>query len=304
MFKRNYNYASQAFSNLSTALNSIDNNNKIASNADKAKNELKLYYQTFIKIHDAIIELKKSAVKLNRYQLQISNIASEISAEIEYEYKRHNQLTQTLVQQTKLELLITIFIAIILNLILIFVVLQKIISPIFHDMQCLSNLDGLTGIANRRRFDISIQKETERTKREHQALSLIMCDVDFFKDYNDIYGHQKGDECLQKIAHAINKACKRPGDLATRYGGEEFAIILPNTISGTAMQIAKNIKADIDALRIPHKGSSVSPFVTISMGISSIINQNITAEEIILRADNALYSAKGAGRNTIIQLGS
>lgn len=301
MFKRNYEYALVSFANLSKTLYAIDNNNQIALSADKAKAELKIYYHTFIRIHDANLELKKSALRLNRYQLDIGKIASEISAEIEYEYIKHNHLTQALVQQTKIELLITIFVAIIFNLLLIFVVLQKIISPIFHDMQCLTNLDGLTAIANRRRFDICLQKETERTKREHQALSLIMCDVDFFKNYNDIYGHQKGDECLQRIAQTINNACKRPGDLAARYGGEEFAVILPNTISGTAIQIAKNIKTDIEALKIPHNDSSIGPFITVSVGVTTIINQDISVEDLILQADTALYEAKKTGRNTIVQ---
>tara|TARA_R110001583_G_scaffold22377_7_gene84025 strand:- start:27072 stop:28601 length:1530 start_codon:yes stop_codon:yes gene_type:complete len=300
MFKNNYNYASQAFSDLSNALNSIERNNYIALNADKAKAELKIYFQTFVDIHTANIELIASSRKLHSYQLQISDIGSKISAEIEYEYKKHNEFTQQLVQQTKIELLVTIFIAILLNLLLIFIVLQKIISPIFHDMRNLSNLDGLTGIANRRRFDTCLQNENQRTKREQQALSLIMCDVDYFKGYNDIYGHQMGDTCLQKIATTIENTCKRPGDLVARYGGEEFAIILPNTISGTAMQVAKNIKSNIEALKIPHNTSSVSPFITISMGITTIIGEDISVETLILRADTALYRAKKNGRNCIV----
>lgn len=179
--------------------------------------------------------------------------------------------------------------------------LQKQLEKANNELQQLSNLDGLTKIANRRRFDICIQQEGERAKREQLPLSLIMCDVDYFKIYNDTFGHQMGDTCLQNIANVLNNACQRPGDLAARYGGEEFAIILPNTTPEGAISIANSINQTLKSLRIEHQASLVSEFVTISMGIATMQpNDKLSTKRLILNADKALYQAKKRGRNCIV----
>ncbi|MGK7946018.1 MAG: diguanylate cyclase [Microcystaceae cyanobacterium] len=170
-----------------------------------------------------------------------------------------------------------------------------------QELKRLANLDGLTKIANRRAFDHFLEKEWKRGAREKQTLSLILIDVDLFKAYNDHYGHHKGDDCLIKIAQLLEHCTRRPADLAARYGGEEFAIILPNTSLDGAMQLAKSIQEQLRQLSIIHSPSPVSDYVTLSIGISSLIPQhNINAKTLIAISDQALYQAKSQGRNCII----
>jgi diguanylate cyclase (GGDEF)-like protein len=165
-------------------------------------------------------------------------------------------------------------------------------------LQRLATLDSLTQVANRRRFDEYLQQSWQRLMREQQPLSLILCDIDYFKRYNDTYGHQAGDECLKQVAQAISHSLKRPDDLAARYGGEEFAAILPNTPIEGAIQVAETISFQVQQLEIPHQRSSISDRVTLSLGISGLIPQpNNSIEILIANADRALYQAKERGRN-------
>lgn len=160
--------------------------------------------------------------------------------------------------------------------------------------------DGLTGIHNRRYFDEVLTTEWKRTKREKSPLSLIMLDIDFFKKYNDSYGHQAGDECLKQVADTISSTLRRPADLIARYGGEEFVIILPNVEEKRAVQLSEKIRTEILALEIEHKLSSISPFVTASLGVASIVPcSNSSHENLLHSADKALYNAKLRGRNCV-----
>ncbi len=164
----------------------------------------------------------------------------------------------------------------------------------------LANMDGLTGIANRLYFNRILAKEWQRGQREKQPLSLILADVDFFKNYNDYYGHQAGDECLTKVAQMLKNLVKRPGDLVARYGGEEFVIILGNTDSNGAIKVGELIISELDKLKIPHGDSKVKDYVTISLGIATIIPTTaIPFHTIIKNADHALYEAKKSGRNCL-----
>jgi diguanylate cyclase (GGDEF)-like protein len=166
------------------------------------------------------------------------------------------------------------------------------------ELKELAYLDGLTQIANRRRFDDQLIQEWHRMKREQLPLSLILCDVDYFKQYNDTYGHQNGDECLRHLAKAIAAAGRRSTDLVARYGGEEFVILLPNTPLAGAQEVATMIQSNIRDLQLPHQNSAVSKYVTASFGITSIIpNDNNDAEQLLLRVDKALYFAKRSGRD-------
>ncbi|WP_016949975.1 diguanylate cyclase domain-containing protein [Anabaena sp. PCC 7108] len=167
------------------------------------------------------------------------------------------------------------------------------------ELRRLVNLDGLTEIANRRCFDAVINLEWQRLQREKMPLSLILCDLDYFKSYNDCYGHPAGDECLRQVAQAIARTCKRPADLVARYGGEEFAILLPNTPLEGAVNFAQQIQQQIANLCIPHNNSSVSNYVTLSMGIASIVPvPDYSPAYLIKNADISLYAAKNQGRNT------
>ena len=178
-----------------------------------------------------------------------------------------------------------------------------------RQLEELSQTDALTHIANRRRFDRGLQQQWQLGQREKQPLSLIMFDVDYFKLYNDCYGHQMGDDCLFKLAQASQQAVCRPTDLVARYGGEEFAIVLPNTNQEGAITIAKRLQSKIGALAIPHQRSIVSNFVTISIGIASLIpsserspteSEKLLPETLVAQADQALYTAKQQGRNRYV----
>ena len=170
-----------------------------------------------------------------------------------------------------------------------------------QELQRLATLDGLTHIANRRQFDSYLNDEWKRALREGTPISIILCDVDFFKLYNDTYGHQAGDSCLQKIATALTRCAKRSADLVARYGGEEFALILPNTDAIGATKVADRIGKEVKALKLPHAKSRVSEYVTVSLGIAcSIPRGNALLVEAIALADKALYRAKEMGRDRSI----
>jgi two-component system chemotaxis family response regulator WspR len=166
------------------------------------------------------------------------------------------------------------------------------------ELQRLSSLDGLTGIANRRRFDEYLEQEWLRAARVNKAISLILTDIDHFKTYNDNYGHQGGDEVLRQVAQALEAGIRRPGDLAARYGGEEFAIVLPDTDPEGAVQVADKLRHAVESLNIPHAHSSAADHVTISMGIATIFpREGGLAAALIEAADQGLYEAKKGGRN-------
>ena len=165
-------------------------------------------------------------------------------------------------------------------------------------LKYLSITDGLTELSNRRHFDEVLQNEFNRLSRLCHPLSLIMLDVDFFKKFNDNYGHISGDGCLKKVAQVIRDSLQRSSDFAARYGGEEFACILPNTDSEGAIKIANKIRLTIERLNIPHCGSLISNRVTVSLGVLTVLGYTKTSpHEIIARADAQLYRAKETGRN-------
>lgn len=165
----------------------------------------------------------------------------------------------------------------------------------------LSLVDGLTKIANRRQFDIILDKELRRCARQKVELSLIMIDIDYFKNYNDHFGHLAGDECLRLIAAAVARNVRRPADLAARYGGEEFAVILPETSLQGAALIAEGIRNEIFELNVPHETSGDPGRVTVSAGVACLTPAHDTeSTELIGKADKALYLAKNNGRNRVV----
>ena len=167
-----------------------------------------------------------------------------------------------------------------------------------QELRRLANSDGLTQLANRRSFDEYLDKEWRRARRQQSPLSLILADVDFFKCYNDFYGHLAGDRCLQQVAAVLRQTVKRSADLAARYGGEEFAILLPNTEETGATLVAAEIQTNIKALQIPHAQSSIADCVTVSLGIACLVpGSDMVPTFLIAAADKALYQAKMAGRD-------
>ncbi len=169
------------------------------------------------------------------------------------------------------------------------------------ELEKLVNLDGLTQIANRRCFDDRLRIEWQRLSREQQPMSLLLIDIDYFKRYNDCYGHQTGDECLKTIAQALEKTLCRPADLLARYGGEEFVVILPNTDLNGAIIVAEQLRSAIAKLEIPHHHSDIGKVVTASVGITSLIPSPEQEPSILIaQADVALYRAKQKGRNQAV----
>ena len=169
------------------------------------------------------------------------------------------------------------------------------------NLQQMSFIDGLTGVANRRGFDEVLQNEWNYGVLTQRPLSLVFIDIDYFKNYNDTYGHLMGDECLKQVASSLNNLFMRSRDIFARYGGEEFAAILPNTDMQGAMVVAERIRTEIETLMIPHASSAVNKYVTISLGVASIIPRGGGSPIILVtEADTALYHAKHEGRNRVV----
>ncbi|MBL1275272.1 MAG: diguanylate cyclase [Ectothiorhodospiraceae bacterium] len=169
------------------------------------------------------------------------------------------------------------------------------------ELQKLSSLDGLTGIANRRRFDEFVNIECLRSARENTSLSLILIDIDFFKPYNDNYGHLAGDACLRQVATALDEVVHRPADLVARYGGEEFVVVLPNTNLDGAVRLSEILCQKIRSLKLPHSHSSVADHVTISIGVTNrVACEGASPADLIKLADEALYDAKESGRDRYV----
>ncbi|MGE8187580.1 diguanylate cyclase domain-containing protein [Pseudomonas sp. NPDC086278] len=167
-------------------------------------------------------------------------------------------------------------------------------------LQRLMNSDGLTGLSNRRHFDEHLELEWRRSLRDQTQLSLLMIDVDYFKSFNDSFGHLEGDEALRKVASAIRDACARPSDLPARYGGEEFALVLPNTSPGGARLVAEKLRQAVAALKIAHIAPTEGSSLTVSIGLSTVIpQQGSDCRQLISAADKGLYLAKNNGRNQV-----
>ncbi|MCG9082921.1 diguanylate cyclase [Laribacter hongkongensis] len=169
-------------------------------------------------------------------------------------------------------------------------------------LEKLSRMDGLTGIANRRTFDLTLKQEWRRAQRRQRPLSLVMLDVDHFKSYNDGYGHLAGDEVLITLARILAQQARRAGDLAARYGGEEFVLLLPDCLEPAARQVAENVRTALHEQVLPHHGSPWG-IVTVSLGVAGCVPQaGQTSTSLLQAADAALYQAKQAGRDSIRQV--
>jgi len=168
-------------------------------------------------------------------------------------------------------------------------------------MRARSFIDGLTGIANRRHFDVALARELRRAQRAGSNLALLLFDIDTFKAYNDHFGHQEGDACLVKVAQEIAGILKRPADMAARYGGEEFAAILPDTSPEQARAMAERIRAHIEGLKLPQAPVAHHDYVTLSVGVAAFDRARQNDEAALIEAaDQALYAAKDGGRNRVV----
>jgi len=177
---------------------------------------------------------------------------------------------------------------------------EKKLRAMNQTLRQLSLLDGLTDIPNRRYFDQVLDQEWKRAIRETNPLAAIMIDIDYFKLYNDTYGHQRGDTCLKRLAHVLRDSLVRSADFVARYGGEEFVAVLPNTKIEGALSVAEAMRTRVAGARIPHSSSKISDVVTVSIGVDSRIpNRTSEPAELIAAVDKALYKAKHEGRNQV-----
>jgi diguanylate cyclase (GGDEF)-like protein/PAS domain S-box-containing protein len=177
---------------------------------------------------------------------------------------------------------------------------QKLMA-LQKELEALSFKDGLTGVANRRMFDSILETEWAHARRNSQPLSLILIDIDYFKQYNDRYGHIQGDDCLRNVGQALNSAATRARDLVARFGGEEFALVLPETDAAAARKVAERCRSLIFKQQIPHEASAVSRILTVSLGVGTIIPRHEDQPLAFVEAvDRQLYQAKQDGRNRVV----
>lgn len=180
---------------------------------------------------------------------------------------------------------------------------ERLLREQAETLRNIAFIDSLTGIPNRRRMDEYLAEELKLVENEKSSLSVIILDIDYFKYYNDTYGHQNGDFCLQRVANALKSKLRKPTDMIARYGGEEFVVILPNTPLNGAQAVAENMREHIETLAIPHQNSKISQHVTISLGIASTnCCAELSEKDLLTRADQALYEAKNAGRNRAMSI--
>lgn len=184
--------------------------------------------------------------------------------------------------------------------------MQSELESANKELRRLTDFDALTGIANRRKLDEQLRKEWSRSVRTSTSLSVSLCDVDYFKKYNDRYGHQAGDRALCEVANALGHAIRRPGDLLARYGGEEFAFILPETDASGALTMLERAREEVIAKKIKHEGSKINDYISISAGVASIRptkqdDLETGIRQLLKKADIALYEAKAKGRNCVVE---
>lgn len=320
MFKNNYKYASKAFLELKAALESVNDNSHIGINADKANEELKVYYATFLKIRSASIAINQLSKKLDQHEHAVTQIASEIVSQIEAEYKDQNMITHNLINRTQVEMVVAVAIAILLSLGFILVVSWKVTAPLFQKMQreaeelktaknnaeiALAQLakakqkadrlaitDTLTGLNNRLKLDAEFNNELQRAQRFGNPFSIILLDLDKFKSVNDEFGHYVGDQVL-KESSGILLAHTRKTDIVGRWGGEEFLILCPETAMDGVFQLAENLRHVFEIHDFPEIGKQ-----TCSFGVTSY-REGDGIQTIMERADKALYEAKEKGRNCV-----
>ncbi|WP_051249665.1 GGDEF domain-containing protein [Maridesulfovibrio zosterae] len=320
MFKNNYRYACKAFLELKAALESVTDNSHIMVNVDKANEELKAYYEIFLKIRSASIDINGLSKKLDQHEHAVTQISSEIASRIEDEYKSQNIITHDLVHRAQVEMVGVVILAISLSLGLILVIFRTVTSPLFREMRreaeelkiaknnaetalaqlseakqkvdFLAITDTLTGLNNRLKLDDELNNQFQRAQRYGNSFSVILLDLDKFKSVNDIFGHYVGDQVL-KESSSILLGHTRKTDIVGRWGGEEFLVVCPETDMKGAFQLAENLRHAFEDRDFTDIGKQ-----TCSFGVASY-REGDEIQTMMERADKALYQAKEKGRNCV-----
>lgn len=242
-------------------------------------------YRDIVTVEESRQEIEKLNRRLQRFNVELEQKVQARTQELEKQNKRLEQeIEARLHAQRRLE------------------AANSQLNQANRKLSFWANFDELTTLSNRRCFDKYLEQLWRQAFREQQSLCIILSDIDYFKEFNDNYGHLAGDDCLKRVGIAFRDVVERPLDLAARYGGEEFVIVLHDTDIKGGMVVAQKIHYAIDALKIKHQGSSVSDHISMSLGVTAIIPRpGISCEMLIAQADSALYQAKGSGRNQVIQ---
>lgn len=263
--------------------------------------------------HEARVLLNTSDSELTRQNRRLADIIASVDEltndmnKLVAQFQKESETRMARLQALQGIILITMLTVLLLEAVFIF---RPAVRFIHHEnerlaaanteLKRISNMDGLTGIANRRSFDEVLDREWNRAARQRVPITLVMVDIDHFKYYNDTYGHQMGDECLKQVARALEGSVNRATDFVARYGGEEFGVILPETRIEGATKVAEKLRIAIEELHIQHKSSPVSAVLTISVGTATVIPAfGNKPKDILSLADKALYQAKQKGRNRI-----
>ena len=282
-----------------------ENPNQEFFRQEKENNRSMFYYAKAVIMEPSCIECHNTLVSSPKKDWKVGDVRGAISI------SRPLDTLMLLSSQGLTRILLSLLIILSLILLGILFILSRLgylnqelkekVKEQTAELEALSITDELTQIYNRRHFNHTLNQEWNRSQRENKSLSLILGDVDYFKKYNDTYGHQAGDNCLITIATIMKNVARRGGDFVARYGGEEFVIILPNTNSQEAIEFAKKLRNKLNQANLQHESSLVKNQVTISLGIATMIpHKNMIPEELIKLADNALYEAKEKGRNCYV----
>jgi diguanylate cyclase (GGDEF)-like protein/PAS domain S-box-containing protein len=230
----------------------------------------------FVAVKEDVTEHKKMEIELQNAKVDLEFRVEERTKELD---AKNNELNQSIIKYQELE---------------------NFLRESNAQLENLATSDALTGIANRRAFEQFLEREWKISMRKEQPITAMMIDIDYFKPYNDLYGHQAGDGCLKKVAQSIAMTLKRPGDLVARYGGEEFVAIMTDISKAGVADLAEKVRVSVESLNVPHKGSKVNDVVTISLGIAQMVpDRNASPSILITQADKSLYVAKEEGRNRV-----
>ena len=275
---------------------------KTIQSLDEAVNYVQPYHNNLIDvmIHESISKEELNAIA-EEGRSGIARVINILDSLVGLQRKRYRDQVSAYKQSRQKILIVTVIFFIISMLVAVLVV--RLSSQRYRYVSRLSIIDGVTGSYNRRYFDMVLEEEWKRSMREYTPISLLMVDIDFFKAYNDKFGHQMGDICLYSVAKILSGQLKRASDFTARYGGEEFVMLLPNTNAENARMMAERLRRAVEEARIQAGSEDVSPWVTVSIGVATGIAEFEQPSSVLINAaDKCLYQSKNNGRNRVTDI--